>query len=175
MMTIRPISPAEWNARFNPADQSTPAQRVRAAAPHGLPRWPVWSFPQSRNWATTNWTTPTCGRRRRAKAQRVKITEPEHATGQAAAQFRDGLAAPLPPRLTGAHRGGISFRKIRHGGGGGVDRQPIVRHLRRRVDLIGLSESAAEFVAGGVHAVDASEDGAEASKNLRLVALCRAG
>jgi len=26
-------------------------------------------------------------------------------------------------------------------------------------DAIGLSESAAEFVAGGVHAVDASEEG----------------
>jgi hypothetical protein len=36
MMTIRPISPAEWNARFNTAEQSSPAERVRAAAPHGL-------------------------------------------------------------------------------------------------------------------------------------------
>jgi hypothetical protein len=36
MMTIRPISPAEWNARFAPPDPRSPAERVRAAAPHGL-------------------------------------------------------------------------------------------------------------------------------------------
>jgi len=36
VMTIRPISPAECNARVTPADQSSPAERVRAAAPHGL-------------------------------------------------------------------------------------------------------------------------------------------
>jgi hypothetical protein len=36
MMTIRPISPAEWNARFSPPGQRSPAERVRAAAPHGL-------------------------------------------------------------------------------------------------------------------------------------------
>lgn len=30
MMTIRPISPAEWNARFDPAE------RVRQSAPNGL-------------------------------------------------------------------------------------------------------------------------------------------
>ena len=36
MMTIRPISPDEWNARFAPPDPRSPAERVRAAAPHGL-------------------------------------------------------------------------------------------------------------------------------------------
>lgn len=36
MMTIRPISPAEWNARFSPPEQRSPAELVRAAAPHGL-------------------------------------------------------------------------------------------------------------------------------------------
>lgn len=36
MMTIRPISPAEWNARFAPPDPRSPAERVRAAAHHGL-------------------------------------------------------------------------------------------------------------------------------------------
>jgi hypothetical protein len=59
-------------------------------------------------------------------AQFVKVTSLVDA-GQAAAQRRDGRAAPLPPRLA------------------------IVRHLRRRVHRISLSKSAAESV---IHEMD---------------------